>query len=89
MVNSGSIVKATYSYKTLAVNCLMQCVTSTILLLFCNWLHITVRFILGYVVRRLVITIIIIIIIINNQVLRKIKIAVENDVKNWAYISLR
>ena len=28
-------------------------------------------------------------IIINNQVLRKIKIAVENDVKNWAYISLR
>ena len=27
--------------------------------------------------------------IINNQVLRKIKIAVENDVKNWAYISLR
>ena len=31
----------------------------------------------------------IIIIIINNQVLRKIKIAVENDVKNWAYISLR
>ena len=34
---------------------------------------------LGYVVRRLV----------NNQVVRKIKIAVENDVKNWAYISLR
>ena len=32
---------------------------------------------------------VIIIIIINNQVLRKIKIAVENDVKNWAYISLR
>ena len=29
------------------------------------------------------------IIIINNQVLRKIKIAVESDVKNWAYISLR
>ena len=28
-------------------------------------------------------------IIINNQVLRKIKIAVESDVKNWAYISLR
>ena len=28
-------------------------------------------------------------IIINNQVVRKIKIAVENDVKNWAYISLR
>ena len=27
--------------------------------------------------------------LINNQVLRKIKIAVENDVKNWAYISLR
>ena len=26
---------------------------------------------------------------INNQVLRKIKIAVESDVKNWAYISLR
>ena len=25
-------------------------------------------------------------IIINNQVLRKIKIAVENDVKNWAYL---
>ena len=32
---------------------------------------------------------IIIIIIINNQVVRRIKIAVENDVKNWAYISLR
>ena len=33
---------------------LMQSVTSTMLLiLFCNWLHITVRFILGYVVRRL------------------------------------
>ena len=30
-----------------------------------------------------------IIIIINNQVLRKIKIAVKSDVKNWAYISLR
>ena len=29
------------------------------------------------------------IIIINNQVLRKIKIAVKSDVKNWAYISLR
>ena len=28
-------------------------------------------------------------IIINNQVLRKIKIAVERDIKNWAYISLR
>ena len=28
-------------------------------------------------------------IMINNQVVRKIKIAVENDVKNWAYISLR
>ena len=27
--------------------------------------------------------------IINNQVLRKIKIVVESDVKNWAYISLR
>ena len=27
--------------------------------------------------------------LINNQVVRKIKIAVENDVKNWAYISLR
>ena len=24
-----------------------------------------------------------------NQVLRKIKIAVENDVKNWVYICLR
>ena len=36
-----------------------------------------------------IIIIIIIIIIINNQVLRKIKIAVRNDVKNWAYISLR
>ena len=35
------------------VNYLMQSVTST-------WLHITVRFILGYVVRRLVIIIIII-----------------------------
>ena len=33
--------------------------------------------------------VIIIIIIINNQVLRKIKTAVKNDVKNWAYISLR
>ena len=38
------------------------------------------RLLLGYVVRRLV---------INNQVLRKIKITVENDVKNWEYISLR
>ena len=27
--------------------------------------------------------------IINNQVLRKIKIEVKSDVKNWAYISLR
>ena len=27
--------------------------------------------------------------IINNQVLRKIKIVVESDDKNWAYISLR
>ena len=27
--------------------------------------------------------------IINNQVVRKIKIAVKSDVKNWAYISLR
>ena len=27
--------------------------------------------------------------VVNNQVVRKIKIAVENDVKNWAYISLR
>ena len=27
--------------------------------------------------------------IVNNQVLRKIKIAVKSDVKNWAYISLR
>ena len=27
--------------------------------------------------------------VINNQVLRKIKIAVKSDVKNWAYISLR
>ena len=62
------------------VNYLMQSVTSTkLLILFCNWLHVTVSFMLGYVVRRLV----------NNQVLRKIKIAVENDVKNWAYISLR
>ena len=26
---------------------------------------------------------------INNQVLRKIKVAVESDIKNWAYISLR
>ena len=48
----------------------------------------SVRFILGYVVRRLVI-IIIIIMIISNQVLRKIKFAVKSDVKNWAYISLR
>ena len=42
-----------------------------------------------YVVLFTIIIIIIIIIIINNQVLRKIKIAVESDVKNWAYISLR
>ena len=36
------------------VNYLMQSVSSTMLLiLFCNWLHITVRFILSYVVRRL------------------------------------
>ena len=27
--------------------------------------------------------------LINNQVLRKIKIVVESDIKNWAYISLR
>ena len=25
--------------------------------------------------------------LINNQVLRKIKIVVENDVKNWAYVA--
>ena len=30
-----------------------------------------------------------IVVIINNQVLRKIKIVAESDVKNWAYISLR
>jgi len=36
------------------------------------------EFILGYIVHRLVI---IIIIIINNQVLKKIKIAVKSDVK--------
>ena len=29
------------------------------------------------------------VLVINNLVLRKIKIAVESDVKNWAYISLR
>ena len=29
------------------------------------------------------------VLVINNQVLRKIKIAVKSDVKNWAYISLR
>ena len=40
----------------------------------------SVHLILGYVVHRLV---------VNSQVLRKIKIAVENDVKNWVYISLR
>ena len=28
-------------------------------------------------------------VLVNNQVLRKIKITVESDVKNWAYISLR
>ena len=39
----------------------------------------SIHLILGYVVCRLV----------NNQVLRKIKIAVKSDVKNWAYISLR
>ena len=38
------------------------------------------RLLFGHVVRRLV---------INNQVLRKIKIAVKIDVKNWAYRSLR
>ena len=27
--------------------------------------------------------------LINNQVLRKIKIVVESDIKNWVYISLR
>ena len=26
---------------------------------------------------------------INNQVLRNIKIAVENDIKNWAYVRVR
>ena len=64
------------------INCLLQSVTSTTYVI--NIIHITMsdHFILGYVVRRLVI-------IINNQVVRKIKIAVENDVKNWAYISLR
>ena len=41
----------------------------------------SIHLILGYVVHRLV--------IINNQVLRKIKIAVKSDVKSWAYISLR
>ena len=41
----------------------------------------SVHLILGYVVCRLV--------IINNQVVKKIKIAVKSDVKNWAYISLR
>ena len=72
----------TVTKQSSVVNYSMQSVTSTMLLiLFYNWLHTTVYFILGYVVRRLV--------IINNQVLRKIKIAVENDVKNWAYISLR
>ena len=30
-----------------------------------------------------------VIIIINNKVLRKIKIAIESGVKNWAYISRR
>ena len=44
-----------------------------------QWLYLVVR-------RSLVL---VIIIIINNQVLRKIKIAVKSDVKNWAYISLR
>ena len=29
------------------------------------------------------------IMLVNNEVLRKIKIVVKNDVKNWAYISLR
>ena len=36
-----------------------------------------------------IIIIIIIIVLVNNQVLRKIKIAVKSDVKNWANISLR
>ena len=49
----------------------MQSVTSTMLLiLFCNWLHITARFILGYVVRRLVIIIIIIKITYQNEALQ-------------------
>ena len=30
-----------------------------------------------------------VLVIMNNQVLRKIKIVVESDVKNWAYISIR
>ena len=28
-------------------------------------------------------------VLVNNQVLRKIKIVIKSDVKNWAYISLR
>ena len=42
-------------------------------------ISVCIHLLLGYVVRRLV----------NNQVVKKIKIAVESDVKNWAYISLR
>ena len=34
-------------------------------------------------------SLVLVIIIINNQVLRKIKIAVKSDIKNWAYISLK
>ena len=44
------------------INCLMQSVTSTMLLiLFCNWLQtMSVHFIFGYVVHRLVIIIVIV-----------------------------
>ena len=57
LVKSWSIVKATYCNKTIISSKLF---TTILLILFRNWLHITVRFILGYVVRRLVIIIIII-----------------------------
>ena len=86
LVNTWSIVKTTYCNKTIIssklfnAKCYFNYVINIILQL-ATYITMSVHFILGYVVRRLV--------IINNQVLRKIKIAVKSDVKNWAYISLR
>ena len=52
LVNSWSIVKATYCNKTIISSKLFntKCYFNYII---SNWLHITVHFILGYVVRRL------------------------------------